>query len=269
MGYLPSLYHRFVLGDFAKSGIKLIKFSEEFWLNAKILFLHSSDFLVGSEFQVLSILVSLFGIGVVFFSPRKMNPFWILGPIILVGFLSSRSVCEPFSLRYILAFHLVLSVSLGTFSCYWLEKRKVAGIFFILMWLGLGIYSNWRAPNLYRKQPLYTQLTRWEDIRELVGYLEQEQIRVGYSDYWPAYLANFMTQERIILEPLYTNYLPFYGKRVKEEVRAVLIKDKGRLSAGPDMSESPKEVRLNETIYRVVGEKDFENWHVWQLERVS
>lgn len=277
IGYAPSLYHRFVLGQFAKSGIKLIKFSEEFWLNAKILFLHSSDFLVGSEFKLASALVSAIGIGIVFFvfqqalkrKEKWLNPFCLLGPIVFIGFLSSRSVCEPFSLRYILVFHLILSVSLAAFSWFLLERRKAVGVCFVLVWLGLGVHSNLRAPSLYRRQDLYNQLTRWEDIKDLVDYLDSQKIHSGYSDYWPAYLINFVTQERTVLEPIYTNYLPFYEARIKKEPYIVLIKAKNRLSAGPDMSKDPKEIILNEIKYRIAAEKEFIDWKLWHLERIG
>ncbi|NBW98090.1 hypothetical protein EBR03_00820 [bacterium] len=275
VGYFPSLYHRVVLGRFAKSGIKLIKFSEEFWLNLKLLLVHAGDFLIGSEYFAISVVLAVVSVGVIAWfvlseckhKPRAVSPFVLLGPVILVGFLSSRSVCEGFSLRYILGLHLVLSVSLALLMNKLLSKSRALAVIFLLIWMGNGLYSNVRAPWVWSKARSYSQLTRWEDVQGLVEYLDKIKLPVGYSDYWVAYLTNFVTRGRLVLEPLYTNYLPFFEETVKKEARIVMIKDKDRLSAGPDMTSNPREVSINNITYRVIDETEVQFWKVWILEK--
>lgn len=279
IGYSPNLYHRFVLRRFAKSGIKLIKFSEEFWSNARILVENAKDFLVGSEFSFLSVSLSIFGIMIAWAlllrearareKNAPLNPFLVLGPLIFLAFLSSRSVNEPFSLRYILAFHLVLAFSLSEVLIRLFHTQRKVAVFLGLLWICVGAYSNGRAPTLWKRIDRYPQLTRWEDVRELVEFAKERNIKLGYSDYWPAYLINFVTEGNLILEPTYTDYLPFYEDLVKEEEKIVLIKAKTRLAAGPSVDEGVERVDINQLSYRILEQQEFDQWKVWVLEKVN
>ena len=38
-----------------------------------------------------------------------------------------------------------------------------------------------------------------------------------YGDYWLSYPISFITKERIIIEPLYTNYNPYYLPLIKKD----------------------------------------------------
>lgn len=274
LGYLPSFYHRFVLGLFAKSGIKLIKFSEELWLNFKLLFLYIQDFMLGLEYQNISrflcLVLMVIGIQMIYqgFKKRRnwLNPFWVLGPLVVVGFLSSRSVNEPFSLRYILCLHLVLAISLSVFTQKtWAKSPKLA-VIFCVFWVFVGVFSNWRAPQYWRRVNHYPQLTQWQDVKPLFDYLIERKVSLGYSDYWPAYLINFISMGKITLEPTYTNYLPFYEELLKRGNRIALIKAKTRLAAGPDMSQNPQMVGIFGRQFLVLEKRNFEEWVVWILE---
>lgn len=278
LGYSPNLYHRFIQGRFAKSGIKLVKFSEEIWLNLKIILFHLDDFIVGSEFKFVSVSLTLFALGtyfVVVFSdvkknnPKWINPFWVLGAVVFLGFISSRSVNEPFSLRYVLCFHLALAISL---SCLiespWVLPNKKVSLALLSLWVAIGAFSNFRAPQVFKRTPLYPQLTQWGDIKPVVEYLRQQNLPHGYGDYWISYLAQFVTKGEIFLEPIYSGYLSFYEGMFKETSRIVLVTKKDPDFELTKVRVHPEKIEISQVFYQVRNKKDLDSWQIWDLERL-
>ena len=236
LGYSPSLYYRWIKGLPTKSGFALNKFSEEIFRNVGLIKEAFHVFAVGfSPFPIPQILtIGLIGLCLWFFfqdckrhDKEARNPFWLLGLLILVAALVSRSVDSVFALRYTLCWQLVLSVAVA--KCLSQIKQRHVWLATILftVFVGYRTYHHLRAREQY---PYYTeQLAEWKDIEPIIPFLKSKGIRKGYGDYWVSYITNFMTQEELILEPLFSNYLPFYEEELKKENQIALIK-KGSLT---------------------------------------
>ena len=51
-------------------------------------------------------------------------------------------------------------------------------------------------------------------MERVAHYLKEKGYRGGYGEYWHAYATTFLTNEDVILEPIWSNYLPYYRSRV-------------------------------------------------------
>ena len=60
-------------------------------------------------------------------------------------------------------------------------------------------------------------------IQKQINLIDELGITKLYGDYWLSYPISFITKERIIIEPLYTNYNPYYLPLVKKENKVGLI----------------------------------------------
>ena len=52
-------------------------------------------------------------------------------------------------------------------------------------------------------------------IQKQINIIDELGITKLYGDYWLSYPISFITKERIIIEPLYTNYNPYYLQKIK------------------------------------------------------
>ena len=63
----------------------------------------------------------------------------------------------------------------------------------------------------------------FDKIRKQINIIDELGITKLYGDYWLSYPISFITKERIIIEPLYTNYNPYYLPIIKKENKVGLI----------------------------------------------
>ena len=63
----------------------------------------------------------------------------------------------------------------------------------------------------------------FEKIQKQINLIDELGITKLYGDYWLSYPISFITKERIIIEPLYTNYNPYYLPLIKKENKVGLI----------------------------------------------
>ncbi|NBV51623.1 hypothetical protein EBR78_10465 [bacterium] len=191
----------------------------------------------------------------------------MLGAIVPLAFIASRSVVEPFSLRYLLCLQLVLCIVLALFLNEGWQKKNRGVLALGIAWLGLGIWTNMRAPGFYRRTEVYPQLTQIADVAPLMTALEENAVFSAYSDYWPAYLINFVSQGRFTLEPLYSNYLPFYEEELKQQDKVAIIKAKNKKNSEPLLQPQSTACAFKNVEYRVLKYQDLLDWELWILSR--
>jgi hypothetical protein len=176
--------------------------------------------------------------------------FWgTLGPLLASPLFSSLP-----SQRY--AFPLFLPVSLAmafTVNRVW------------------GAAQDWKRPAItvaaavflcvcaYNFRLVRGDISRLEGMREIVRQMQSRQIQEGYADYWLATSLNFLHPE-IKLEPLYTNYFPYFEKEVRGARRIALL-DPQQYAQVAD-----GRVQLHETTYRVVEQLVIDGHPVLFLE---
>lgn len=276
LGYSPTLYYRFVLGKGVFPGFKIIKYSEEFWQNLKMLILYFDDFMMGGIPSVLSTGLS-FAFLLIFLrlfwrslaqKERVLNPFWILGGVVLALFLSSRSSGDYFTVRYVLCWQLILALIAASLVMGLFERRKILASVLLALFLSYKVWVQYRIQATFENNQLVGQLTTWREAQEIVPFLRENQLSWGYSDYWAAYLTNFVSQGEFTLEPLYSNYLPFYEEAIKAQDRIALVKSKVKMDAEPDMSARPELVEIKGNRYRIEKDQEFKHWWVWVLRKV-
>jgi hypothetical protein len=62
-------------------------------------------------------------------------------------------------------------------------------------------------------------------LEDVVAFLDSRGVNRGYGDFWQAYALTFLTQERVIIEPLNSNLNPRYAPLVKAAHRVALVGD--------------------------------------------
>ncbi len=146
----------------------------------------------------------------------KVSPIIFLLPLVFLGFTLSSAVVHVSSSRYTLPNWVFFAFALA------------AG------WQRLPRSPRWRMLTLALLAVFWinTVLTYRNELRALENphphlavrdWLEKKGVREGYADYWIAYSLNFLSNERLTFEPLYSNYIPDYGAKVAPLARIAYV----------------------------------------------
>ena len=122
------------------------------------------------------------------------------------------------SLRYLAP----LSLFYSSIVFYWSfiisnKKLKKATLGIITVMIVLFGYKSIKS-DIDLNKGIY-----FEKIKNQINTLDRLGITKLYGDYWLSYPISFITKERIIIEPLYTNYNPYYLPIIKTENKVGLI----------------------------------------------
>ncbi len=122
------------------------------------------------------------------------------------------------SLRYLAP----LSLFYSSFVFYWIflisnKKLKKATLGIITIMIVLFGYKSIKSDIDLNKG------INFKNIKNQINTLDKLGITKLYGDYWLSYPISFITKERIIIEPLYTNYNPYYLPIIKTENKVGLI----------------------------------------------
>ena len=101
------------------------------------------------------------------------------------------------------------------------------------------------------------------DFSGLIEHLRKKGIKRGFGDYWVSYAITFQTDEEIILEPVVTNYLPYYLPLVNREANPVYIEFQNEL----DMNNLPDRFQFYGNEYLNKGHEIYKNLVIFQLEK--
>jgi hypothetical protein len=120
-------------------------------------------------------------------------------------------------LRYLL---LALLLPVGCFAAFMHQEtshawRSAMTAAFVL-WAGVNLVDNVRLIHAVAAEPPLNE------HRALADYLVSHQIRYARAVYWDAYIVDFMTRERVIVESVDVVRIPEYRKRVDEHAAAAV-----------------------------------------------
>jgi hypothetical protein len=104
------------------------------------------------------------------------------------------------------------------------------------------------------------------DVLENVAkYLTSKDVHHGYGFYWYTYPINLLTNESIILDPLGTNYTPFYREQVQAAKRIAYV-DKHPYILGENIQIN-QNIRIFDNNYRILEKQFFNSLDVFILEK--
>ena len=235
MGYSPKLYYNLILKIPSKGGgLGRGGDLSEIWMRAKFLILGQIN-LLGNPYSsamtsAAAILVAVFVLNYLLSNSRKwiqffkateplaidlstltsLSPFFFLLWMVAFSYLSSTAVTDIHSARYTLVLFLSYGVAIGCALEAWWDLKfpnplKFASTFALITLLGLNARSL-SLNIIHADKPSL--------LENIAGYLTQKDVHFGYGFYWYTYPINLLTQEDIVLDPLGSNYTPFYRARV-------------------------------------------------------
>ena len=146
----------------------------------------------------------------------QISPLYFMPVIVVPIFALADVVHDELGVRYTLVLLLTYSVILSTSALYLIRKKGLTRVM-TLLGLTLFLFNNGRSliTELQKDQPLAIEST--------IKVLQEKGIQFGYANYWLAYSANYLTQEKLILEPLTTHYCPHYAPQVESANRIAYI----------------------------------------------
>ena len=285
-GFSPKLYYWLVLGGRTKKGAtvsgKLDQILDRLSLGIKA----NNDFLrLPIQFKSFGLMeygllaLSLFCIGYLFWSfAKKLRvafaegtmpelvqeglPFLCLPFVILLAFSLSSAVVDGGSGRYLLAILIFYAVAYSyTAVSLWRRHKNalarviIASLTFMVLYRGgLNIHNG-----------VVHESNTKNELAHLVKVLDEHQISYAYGDYWTAYNVNLFTQERIVIEPIYSNYSPHYAARMEKQERIAYIDRKE-----PKYPVKDNQVVINDKTYNLEKKVSIDrHWDMYVLVRGS
>lgn len=274
MGYSPSLYFRISGQGKVVSHLRFIQYSEEFWARVGLFLGGFDEFMVSIGRNSISLVLCWLVVAgffwFLFFSKDRRtnwrNPFFLLGFLVVGGFWVSRDSIDFFTLRYVLAWQLVFNLVIALlFEWLWARKRVTALFLFSLV-----ISARVSALVFYEANHIGSDwkvsFRPWRELEPVSQYFKSHNLRWAYGDYWAAYLINFCTKGELNVEPLYSNYLPFYEVEIGKQKKLGLILPLGQPVQGIELSESYKKATIRGITYELKENRVFGSWEVWVLE---
>ena len=234
-GFSPSLYYWFVLGRRSVKGaalsgnieqlqnrwhigfgavLQLLNLPDDSWRGTWVASVTLASFCVFVGLFIQS-LRRIFGKEHDMAEVNRGLVLFLLPVVIIVAFLLSKASVDFGSARYLtpLAFIIGLMAAL-LINLLWQKGGITLRIIVLFVATSLAlsnmqhIVSSWAAHDAAK-----------QSLDRLVASLDAKQIAYAYGDYWAAYLVDFYTNERIVIEPTYSNYCPHYAARVKAAQR--------------------------------------------------
>ena len=152
-------------------------------------------------------------------SARSIPPIIIYGffaIIVFCIFILSKTVSDLTSLRYLTLTVPMFALMLGVATDLAWKGWPRAKLGFIVSFFGvvaLGTQSILRDLSTAQNSPFQT----------IAKEMDARGLRYAYADYWLAYSTTFLTGERLVLEPVYSNYSPHYGPLIAAEKRVAYV----------------------------------------------
>lgn len=147
--------------------------------------------------------------------------FGLLGLVTALGFAFSNNALDATSIRYVFALSAVAMVGFAAWLCRPQANTLRLNVAFTLLLFFIGLGQTWS----HLSGSSSSEATR---PYRLIDYLDSKKITEGYSDYWFAYPVNYLTRDRIALEPVRDPYSPHYAARVAAASRIAVLEPIGR-----------------------------------------
>jgi hypothetical protein len=276
VGYFPKIYYNLVLGLRSVERLSLGGSFSDLVFRTGLLWRAMGDCYGFAAHGSIFLLMPLFLLGcLVFFMRQQFGELarFIRGEVPLENF---DRVSFLFCLFWGTLGPLLASPLFST-----LPSQRYAFALFLPVSLAMAFTVNrirdsardWKRPAvavaatlflcvcIYNFRIVRSDVGRLERMRAIVSEMQRRQINEGYADYWLATSLNFLYPE-IKLEPLYTNYFPYFETEVREARRIALLdpQDHAPISDG--------KVHLSGNAYRVVESLVIEGHPVLFLERL-
>ncbi|MFZ2641934.1 MAG: hypothetical protein WA117_13120 [Verrucomicrobiia bacterium] len=189
----------------------------------------------------------------------KLNPLVLLPWMVLPMFLVAKAVVDQCSARYLLVLIFYSAVAMSVVVL-WLLRRggalRILGVLFLVSFLSNNVISLGKALQT-------SQHAKFEG-ECVIPILKEFNLKYGYADYWHAYAVMFFTNEDFILEPIYSNYSPYYGPLVKAQRRVVYLdRDPPRFVPTVDGI-----VEIYGIPYRVINSRRSDGLVVYVIEKL-
>jgi hypothetical protein len=153
--------------------------------------------------------------------PKAFTLVGLLPPFLLLWFVSSYSD-DIMTIRYFVVAIFLIPVYLTEFTVFLARKsRAVAGAYWLLVILA-GVGSSWQFLVATPEEADYSEtfhilIDHGHDAQPLVDFLIENDLRVGYADYWIQHNIVYLSREGLIYAtPTGSRYLP-YLERAKIE----------------------------------------------------
>lgn len=166
------------------------------------------EFANTSKLNILAVIVVLITIGIMYFvfsnisRTFRKNPVWCLFVIFSITIISIAYVFTSISIniyttRY-LTFPLMLGLSIVALTYNQNMKLQKVYLFLILSIIFINAGSNAALLKGGYEQPNKEQY-------ELIEYLKDSNLTLGYGDYWDANLITYLSSEEIVIMPVIFN----------------------------------------------------------------
>jgi hypothetical protein len=138
-----------------------------------------------------------------------MAPLFFFPLVIMPLFVLSNAVVDLESGRYLYPLQLFYAAAIGyAFSELWQlasgRWRLLSGSAALILTFALAVNGTQSFQRYYAAARTAPRLQR------LISALDRHQISVGYGDFWYSYIVTHLTNERIIIEPLYSQHIAQY-----------------------------------------------------------
>jgi hypothetical protein len=194
----------------------------------------------------------------------NFSPFFFLFWAVIFTFVAANSVKDLNSIRYAVVLTLSLSVA------YAVVLTRVLGKVDSPSWQKAGVSLSALMVLLTSAQALTHSLCDDESTHtfdRIVSYLHDQHIAYGFGDYWYSYVITFLTDEAIIVEPIETNYIPFYFDQTVRQKRIAYIdahRYPGVFPAGYPASQT---LIIYGSPYSIKSQATIDNVDVFTLEK--
>ena len=187
-------------------------------------------------------------------------PFLFLPLVIFGAFSLSSSVVDAGSGRYLLAMIIFYSVAFGfTSVSLWRRYPQVAVRVFVAAMVLMTMYRG--GDKIYNS--VRHESTTKDELAHMVQVMDDNGIKYAYGDYWAAYVLNLFTNERIIIEPIYSNYSPHYAERINKQSRIGYIDHKD-----PKYKLKDGKLEINDKVYKLEKKMSMnQQWDLYILNR--
>ena len=279
LGYSPTLYYRYVIKGVVAAHTGVGGTAQELLNRMGWMLYGQAKFLNLTEMSLLSLLA---GAGAVFFVAVFLkNAFKQINQFVLRK--SSKS-----SILYISPVIFLLPVATGIFvashaALHWTTFRYLAVVtLFYAVAISSGAAQSWLVSKTRKSRVMIAFAlscilinNAWAFIQagrsvhrpyhELVimDWMNDYGIRHGYADYYYGYSITFLSDEKIIMEPLYSNYSPTYGPIVAQADHIAYIDYPARIH------EIDHKVRIGNFNYRILDQKDFGAIRALRLQKIG
>lgn len=140
---------------------------------------------------------------------QKTKIFWMIlsvGIILFFGYIFTSFGVDP-SGRYFLPFNLILAVIIGLASVEAKKKKPfIFGAILIMVYQTAGCFYLSTQDIKITTQFYESAQVNMESMDALITFLNENNTKVGYSNYWVSYPLSFRSDEEIIAVP----YLPYH-----------------------------------------------------------